>query len=165
VHFGSGPSGVWVTCCADPTTDPGPGAQPEAGTDTASSASTASTASGASVPGSEVPGSDPEPGRLVPDGDLFAGIVGVFGGSTGCYCRRTVAEFHAEALAQGAPATGGAARDAGNATSAVVQCVTCGELPAEDTQCRPCREERQHAAQRAFAERQARVVRAARRRR
>ncbi|MCK9894389.1 hypothetical protein [Frankia sp. AgB32] len=54
--------------------------------------------------------------------------------SVGCYCRRTVEEAHAE-MAAGAEPT----------------CVTCGQRPAEDTQCRTCREERQRRAAEEFA--------------
>ncbi|WP_044888662.1 MULTISPECIES: hypothetical protein [Frankia] len=55
-------------------------------------------------------------------------------GSVSCFCRRTVEEAHHE--------MGGASGP---------MCVTCGQRPAEDTQCRPCREERQRRAEEEFA--------------
>jgi len=55
-------------------------------------------------------------------------------GSVECYCRRTVEEAHAELGGPPGP-----------------MCVTTGQCPAEDTQCRACREDRQRRARNEFA--------------
>jgi hypothetical protein len=127
-HLGGGPTAVWVTCCASPD---GAGLADD--------------------------GEEPEGvGAGAADGGLLPPVAGLAGPATGCYCRRSVDEFRAEAVAlSGQVASGGAV---------AVWCVTCGATPAEDTQCRTCRRERQRAARERFAARQARVARDARRR-
>lgn len=92
-----------------------------------------------------------EPGDA-PGGIGGAGLpvaAGLGGPAVTCYCRRGVEEFRAEAPA-GADGT--------------VLCVTCGVVPAQDTQCRGCREARQQASRSRFAARQARLGRGPRRR-
>ncbi|WP_248823551.1 hypothetical protein [Frankia umida] len=59
--------------------------------------------------------------------------------SVHCYCRRTVEEAHAEMV-----------RGAGSAR-AKPMCATCGQRPAQDTQCPPCRDDRQRRAEQEFA--------------
>ncbi len=76
-------------------------------------------------------------------------VAGLAGPVATCFCRRGVEEFRAEA-----PVGAGG----------VVLCVTCGAAPAEDTQCRACREARQRASRVRFAARQAQLGRGPRRR-
>ncbi|WP_157734980.1 hypothetical protein [Pseudofrankia inefficax] len=83
------------------------------------------------------------------DGAALPVVAGLAGPALGCYCRRGVEEFRAEALAGG---------------DGVVLCVTCGAVPAEDTQCRSCREARQEVSRARFAARQAQLGRGSRRR-
>jgi hypothetical protein len=66
-------------------------------------------------------------------GELSPWVTCTFG-TVSCFCRRTVEEAHAEM--DGAPSPA---------------CATCGQRPAQDTQCRPCREDRQRRAERDFA--------------
>ncbi|OHV35178.1 MULTISPECIES: hypothetical protein [Pseudofrankia] len=159
-HFGGGPTAVWVTCCA--------------------------------LPGQAEPGDTPSPTdghrqqpapaqRAAAAVDAVApAVAGLAGPAPTCYCRRGVEEFRQEAL-QEARATAGhppptdlheAQADAygarpGEHTPArepVVLCVTCRAAPAQDTQCHPCRQARQHASRARFAARQAQLTRHARRR-
>jgi len=134
-HFGGGPTAVWVTCCATP-------GQPDLDED-------------------ETP----------------PAVAGLTGPTPSCYCRRGVDEFRAEALAAAhgraatsPPATPADSRvdDHGTAETTTgpqgaveVLCVTCGRAPAQDTQCRPCRQARQHASRARFTAHQARVTRPA----
>jgi hypothetical protein len=76
-------------------------------------------------------------------------VAGLAGPALSCYCRRGVEEFRAEAAAGG---------------DGVALCVTCGAAPAEDTQCRACREARQEASRARFAARQAQLGRGSHRR-
>jgi hypothetical protein len=68
------------------------------------------------------------------------------GADVRCFCTRTVEDAHREM--GGSP----------------VLCVTCGRVPAEDTQCRACRAERQQRSRRRFEQWWAQVSRQARRR-
>ncbi|CAO5193131.1 hypothetical protein FAIPA1_90076 [Frankia sp. AiPs1] len=53
----------------------------------------------------------------------------------------------------GVEQTAGVRQAGGTARMGAVpaMCATCGQRPAEDTQCRPCREDRQQRAEQEFA--------------
>jgi hypothetical protein len=76
-------------------------------------------------------------------------VAGLAGPASVCYCRRSVEEFRVEAPA---------------GVDGTALCVTCGCVPAEDTQCRACREARQRASRDRFAAYQTQLGRSARRR-
>jgi len=177
-HFGGGVHAIWVTCCAEPA----------AGPDRPRPASTASpTLDTDGAAGPAAAGPDPLLAERIAaaGGAALPAVAGLTGPAPVCYCRRSVEDFRREALhpnavraarAAGSPASDGpmpagdheAAAGAAEPGSAlgnvVVLCVTCGAAPAEDTQCRPCRVDRQRAAQARFAARQAQLARDTRRR-
>ncbi|MDT3441677.1 hypothetical protein [Pseudofrankia sp. BMG5.37] len=182
-HFGGGPTAVWVTCCAlpgqaEPATASGT-ASP--GTASVSGAELAADRTGGSE--TDGPNRDPEREltRRAAAGTALPAVAGLAGPAPSCYCRRSVEEFRQEALREArataghphppAASAGGTSGDDGaddprpGAAPGVVLCVTCRAAPAQDTQCHPCRQARQHASRARFAARHAQLTRDTRHRR